>query len=217
MMSYLDYRRRVEFGREEYQEIDRYCQRKGILWFVSCWDVESVDFMAQFDTPCFKVASACLTDKGLLTKFRATGRPVVLSTGMSTMEEVDEAVEQLGHDNLIMTHCTSTYPCPPEELNLRMIQTLRKRFNCPVGYSGHEVGLSPTLAAVALGACLVERHVTLDRAMWGSDQAASVERQGMMRLVRDIRLIEVAMGDGVKRIYDSEAQARLRLRKSDDS
>ncbi|MCA1906391.1 MAG: N-acetylneuraminate synthase family protein [Desulfarculus sp.] len=216
LMSYLDYRRRVEFGRDEYREIDRYCHQKGILWFASCWDTESVDFMAQFDTPCFKVASACLTDHELLAKVRQTGKPVVLSTGMSTMEEVDQAVEGLGRERLVITHCTSTYPCPPEELNLRMIQTLRQRFECPVGYSGHEVGLSPTLAAVVLGACLVERHITLDRAMWGSDQAASVERQGMIRLVRDIRQIEIALGDGVKRIYPSEAQARQRLRKSEN-
>jgi N-acetylneuraminate synthase len=216
LMSYLDYRRRVEFGRDEYQEIDRYCRQKGILWFVSCWDTESVDFMAQFDTPCFKVASACLTDHELLAKVRQTGKPVVLSTGMSTMEEVEQAVEGLSRERLVITHCTSTYPCPPEELNLRMIQTLRQRFGCPVGYSGHEVGLSPTLAAVVLGACLVERHITLDRAMWGSDQAASVERQGMIRLVRDIRQIEIALGDGVKRIYPSEAQARQRLRKSEN-
>jgi N-acetylneuraminate synthase len=213
IISYLEYRRKVEFGVQEYQEIDRYCKEKGILWFASCWDEESVDFIEQFSPPVFKVASASLTDSPLLQKMRSTQRPTILSTGMSTLDEIEQAVDYLDEGKLLLAHSTSTYPCPPSELNLRMIQTLQARFNCPVGYSGHEVGLQTTLAAVTLGACFVERHITLDRAMWGSDQAASVEPWGLMRLVRDIRVIEDAMGDGVKRVYASEMPARQRLRR----
>jgi N-acetylneuraminate synthase len=213
IISYLEYRRMVEFGFKEYEEINQYCKEKGILWFASCWDEDSVDFIEQFSPPCYKVASASLTDAALLRKIKATGRPMILSTGMSTLEEIEAAVDLLGTDKLLIAHSTSTYPCPPEELNLRMIQTLQAKFDCPIGYSGHEVGLQTTYAAVTLGASFVERHITLDRAMWGSDQAASVEPSGMIRLVRDIRVIERAMGDGQKRVYDSELKAREKLRK----
>jgi N-acetylneuraminate synthase len=213
LISYLDYRRKVEFGEEEYRAIDQYCREKGIHWFASCWDEDSVEFIEQFDPPCFKIASASLTDLPLLQKIRKTGKPMIVSTGMSTIEEIEQAVELVGSDRLLLAHSTSTYPCPPEELNLRMIHTLQTHFNCPVGYSGHEVGLQTTFAAVTLGAAFVERHITLDRAMWGSDQAASVEPWGLMRLVRDIRVIEQALGDGVKRVYDSEMKARQRLRR----
>lgn len=213
IMTYLEYRHRVEFGKDEYTEIDRYCRERGIAWFASAWDEPSVDFLEQFSPVCYKVASASLTDHGLLRHMRETGRPIILSTGMSTMEQIRAAVEAIGQDNLLIAHSTSTYPCPPEQLNLRMIQTLRNTFDCPVGYSGHEVGLQTTYAAVVLGACFVERHITLDRAMWGSDQAASVEPQGFMRLVRDIRVIERALGDGVKRVYDSEVPVMNRLRR----
>jgi N-acetylneuraminate synthase len=213
IMSYMDYRRRVEFRRQEYAEIDAYCKEKGIHWFASCWDEDSVDFIEQFSPVCYKVASASLTDHELLLKIRATGRPVILSTGMSTWEEIEAAVKLLGEENLLIAHSTSAYPCPPEELNLRAIQTLQKRFGVPVGYSGHEVGLQTTYAAVTLGAAFVERHITLDRAMWGSDQAASVEPAGVIRLVRDIRVIEKALGDGQKRVYASEQKARQRLRR----
>ncbi len=213
IMSYLDYRRRMEFDRKEYAVIDRYCKEKGILWYASCWDEESVDFMEEFEPPCYKAASASLTDTSLLLKMKNTGRPLIISTGMSTFEEIDQAVRLLGTENLLIAHSTSSYPCPPEELNLRMINTLQDRFPVPVGYSGHEVGLQTTLAAVTLGASFVERHITIDRAMWGSDQAASVEPGGVMRLVRDIRVIERALGDGVKRVYDSELKARQKLRR----
>lgn len=213
IISYLEYRHKVEFGVQEYQEIDRYCKEKNILWFASCWDEESVDFIEQFSPPVFKAASASLTDSPLLQKMRGTEKPIILSTGMSTLDEIEKAVDCLDEGNLLLAHSTSTYPCPPSELNLRMIQTLQARFNSPVGYSGHEVGLQTTLAAVTLGACFVERHITLDRALWGSDQAASVEPWGLMRLVRDIRVIEDAMGDGVKRVYASEMPARQRLRR----
>ena len=211
-MTYLEYRHRVEFGVEEYRAIDRHCREHGIHWFASCWDVPSLEFMEQFDPPCYKVASASITDPELMRATAALGRTVVLSTGMSTMEEIDQAVAYFDRDRLLIAHTTSTYPCPPEQLNLRMLHTLRERFRVPVGYSGHEVGLQTTAAAVALGACFVERHITLDRAMWGSDQAASVEPQGLARLVRDIRVIEAALGDGVKQVYEAELTARQRLR-----
>ncbi len=213
-ITYLDYRKKVEFGEKEYREIDRYCRKKNISWFASVWDEPAVDFLEKFDTPAYKIPSAALTDHALLRYVRKTGRPVILSTGMSTMEQIREAVEVLGRQHLILTHCTSTYPCEPEELNLRMIQTLRQEFpEVPVGYSGHEVGLVPSTVAVALGACMVERHLTLDRAMWGSDQAASVEPGGFERLVKYIRVTEVALGDGVKRVYASELPSLKRLRR----
>jgi len=210
-----DLKRGLEFGEAGYREVDAHCRERGLLWFASCWDEGSVDFMERFDPPCYKIASASLTDERLLRHHRKTGRPLILSTGMSTMDEIRRAVEILGLENLVLLHCTSTYPSQPEELNLRTIETLRREFGCPVGYSGHEVGLQTTLAAVALGACVVERHITLDRAMWGSDQAASVEPHGFARLVRDIRVIERAMGDGVKRVYDSELPIRDKLRRVD--
>jgi sialic acid synthase SpsE len=213
-MTYLDYRHRVEFGAEDYRQIDEYCQEVGIDWFASPWDVESVDFLGAFNQPAFKVASACLTDDTLLRAMRATGKTVILSTGMSTPDQIRHAVEVLGSRNIILCHATSTYPAPPEQLNLRMIETLSAEYpNVPVGYSGHEVGLQTTLCAVALGAVLVERHITLDRAMWGSDQSASVEPEGMRRLMRDIRVLEASLGDGVKQVYPGEISAMKKLRR----
>ena len=212
-ITYMEYRRRVEFGEDEYREIDRYCKEKGIAWFVSVWDEPSVDFIEGFDPACYKVPSASLTDHSLLQHLRAKGRPVILSTGMSTMEQIHESVQLIGTEDLLITHATSTYPCEPEELNLRMVQTLLDMYPCPIGYSGHEVGLVPTVAAVTLGACLVERHITLDRAMWGSDQAASVEPGGFRRLVKYIRVIERALGDGIKQVYDSENSSLQKLRR----
>jgi N-acetylneuraminate synthase len=219
-MSYIDYRRRIEFGADEYDEIDRHCRSLGIDWTASCWDESSVDFMEQYDPPFYKMASASLTDIPLLVRARATGRPLMLSTGMSTMEEIISAVKATGmrdhadRPNLLIAHSTSTYPCAVDELNLLMIRTLRKRYpNIPIGYSGHETGLSPSLAAVALGASFLERHITLDRAMWGTDHAASVEVVGFERLVRDVRDIERALGDGIKRVYDSELGPRRKLRR----
>ena len=212
-ITYMEYRKRVEFGMEEYCEIDSYCGQKGIMWTASCWDEPSVDFIGIFSPPFYKIASAALTDFPLLEKHRATGRPLVLSTGMSTMDEIRAAVDVLGEDNLVIVHSTSSYPCAIPELNLRMIETLRREFSCPIGYSGHEVGLPTTIAAVAVGACYVERHITLDRAMWGSDQAASVEPVGLERLVKYIRVVEQALGDGIKRVYDSELPLKERLRR----
>ncbi|HEY6802551.1 MAG TPA: N-acetylneuraminate synthase family protein [Pyrinomonadaceae bacterium] len=209
-----DLKRGLEFGLEEYAEINRLCADLGILWFASCWDEASVDFMEQFDPPCYKIASACLTHDNLLRHHKNKRRPIFLSTGMSTLEEIDKAVEILDSDNLALMHCTSSYPCKPEELNLKLIPKLRERYNLPIGYSGHEVGLYTTLAAVVLGACAVERHLTLDRAMWGSDQAASIEPHGLARLVKDIRAVESAMGDGVKRVYTSEIPSMKKLRRA---
>ncbi|MBI2936088.1 MAG: N-acetylneuraminate synthase family protein [Chloroflexi bacterium] len=208
-----DLKRGLEFGYAQYAEIDRYCKEKGILWTASCWDEGSVDFLEQFAPPYYKIASASLTDDKLLRHHHAKGRPVVLSTGMSTLEQIRHAVEILGTRDLVLLHCTSTYPSKPEELNLRMIETLRQEFDCPVGYSGHEVGLATTVAAAALGACMIERHVTLDRAMWGTDQAASVEPQGLRRLVRDVHMVQIALGDGNKRVYESELPVMAKLRR----
>jgi len=213
-ITYIEYRERMEFSEADYRQIDRHCRERGILWFASCWDQESVDFMERFDPPCYKAASACLTDIDLLLTMKATGRPLIISTGMSTMEEIDAAVLAVGRENLLIAHSTSTYPCPPSELNLTMIEVLKRKYSdCPIGYSGHETGLAPTWAAVALGATFVERHITLDRAMWGSDQAASVEIGGLIRLVANIRDLEHAMGDGIKRVYESELAARKKLRR----
>ncbi len=208
-----DLKRGLEFGVEQYKAIDCYCKEKGITWFTSCWDEKSVDFMRQFDPPCYKIASACITDDALLRYHRKENKPIILSTGMSDMAIIEHAVEVLGEDNLIIMHCTSTYPSTSEELNLKGIETLKNRYNIPIGYSGHEVGLYTTFAAVVLGACCVERHITLDRAMWGSDQAASVEPQGMRRLVADIRNWELAKGDGQIRIYESEIPIMKKLRR----
>jgi N-acetylneuraminate synthase len=215
-INYFEYRKKVEFGREEYDKIDAYCREKGITWFASVWDEPSVDFLEVYHPVAYKIPSASLTDHALLKKLRSTKCPLILSTGMSSMEQIRKAVKLLGTEDLILTHTTSTYPCEPEELNLNMIGTLKKEFPCPVGYSGHEVGLVTSVVAVGLGACLVERHITLDRAMWGSDQAASVEPGGIERLVKYIRVTEKALGDGVKRVYDSEKSSLKKLRRVND-
>lgn len=213
-MTYIEYRHRVEFGEQEYRTIDEYCREVGIDWFASPWDVPSVEFLNQFNPPAHKIASASLTDDELLRAARASGRTVILSTGMSTPDQIRHAVEVLGSRNVVLLHANSTYPAPPEQLNLRVINSLMAGYpNVPVGYSGHEVGLQSTLAAVALGACMIERHITLDRAMWGSDQSASVEPEGMRRLVRDIRVLEAALGDGVKKVYPGELAAMKKLRR----
>jgi N-acetylneuraminate synthase len=208
-----DLKRGLEFTQEQYSEINEICQELNILWTASCWDEGSVDFMETFSPPFYKIASASLTDDSLLQHHRKTGRPVILSTGMSSLDEIDHAVEVLGKDDLIVLHCTSTYPSKPEELNLSAIPVLQERYGVPIGYSGHEVGLQTTVAAVTLGACVAERHITLDRSMWGSDQAASVEPPGFTRMVRDIRTIETALGDGQKRVYESEIPIREKLRR----
>ncbi len=206
-------KRALEFGADQYAEIDAHCRQKGIIWFASPWDEASVDFLEKFDVPCHKIASASLTDDHLLRHIRATRKPIILSTGMSTMAQIDHAVEVLDTEQLVLLHATSTYPASYEELNLKVIPVLAQRFRVPVGYSGHETGIASSVAAVALGAAMVERHLTLDRAMWGSDQAASLEPNGMQRLVRDIRLVETSMGDGRKRLFEREIPIMTKLRR----
>ncbi|MBF8191505.1 N-acetylneuraminate synthase family protein [Nonomuraea sp. K274] len=212
-MTYLEYKERTEFGRDEYRQIAKYCDERGLHWFASPWDVPSVEFLEEMDVLVHKVASAGIADHELLRALAATGKPIILSTGMSTLSEIDQAVEIIGTGKLIMMHATSTYPLPPEEANLRTITTLKERYGVPVGYSGHERGLQISLAAVTLGAVCVERHITLDRTMWGSDHAASLEPSGLEHLVRDIRIIEQAMGDGVKRVFPGEEAPKARLRR----
>jgi N-acetylneuraminate synthase len=208
-----DLKRGLEFGMDEYREIDSYCAALNIPWLASCWDEASVDFINKFDPPAYKIASASLTDHNLLRYTRSKGKPIILSTGMSTIEEIDEAVEVLGKKNLVILHACSTYPAYYEELNLRAIPVMRDRYRVPIGYSGHETGIPSSVAAVVLGACCVERHITLDRAMWGSDHAASLEANGITRLVRDIRLIEQSLGDGVKRVFEREFPIIRKLRR----
>jgi len=214
-ISYMEYREKVEFGLDQYQEIDKYCRQHELMWFASCWDHPSVDFIQQFNVPCYKIASATMNDDGLLRKTRNTKKPIILGTGMSSLADVAHAVEVLGKQELVLLHAVSTYPADYGELNLRAIPTMRAHFEIPIGYSGHETGIPSSVAAVALGACIVERHITLDRAMWGSDQAASLEPNGITRLVRDIRLIERSMGTGEKRVLDRELPVIQRLRRKE--
>lgn len=213
-MTYIEYRHKVEFGYNEYVQINDYCNQKGIHWFVSPWDEGAVQFIRQFDPVAVKLASATITDINLLESVSGLDKPIILSTGMSTMKEIENAIAYLGSKNLLLAQSTSTYPCKIDELNLLVIRSFMEKYGTiPVGYSGHETGLAPTLAAVALGASFVERHITLDRAMWGTDQAASVEIGGMFRLVKDIRDIEKALGDGHKTVYESEKASQKKLRK----
>lgn len=213
-MRYIDYRRKMEFSHDEFAEIVEYCIQKKIIWFASCWDPEAVNFIEGFAPLFYKAASASITDFELLNKYKSLNKPIMISTGMSTEEEINAAVKTLNSSELMIAHSTSAYPCKPEELNLKMIETLRNRYPFyPIGYSGHEVGLAPSWAAVALGASFIERHITLDRAMWGTDQAASVEVIGFMRLVSNIRDIEKSFGDGIKRVYNSELPSMQKLRR----
>lgn len=213
-MSYLDYRYKVEFDKEEYLIIDKYCKEKNIEWFVSTWDNESVDQMEDIGVCGYKVPSACITDIGMLNRLNETNKPIIISTGMSTLAEIDIAVKSFNSDLLSILHCTSSYPCNNDEINLNMLHTLKKLYpNNVIGYSGHESGLQISVAAVAMGAKIIERHITLDRTMWGSDQAASVEPEGLRKLVRDIRVVESALGDGKKVIYESEKSSREKLRR----
>jgi N-acetylneuraminate synthase len=209
----VDLKYALEFEREDYQEIDRYCKEKNIPWFASCWDEGAVDFIDQFDVPCYKIASASLTDDDLLRHTRSKGKPIIMSTGMSTLEQTDHALEVLGRDDLVILHTTSTYPANYDELNLLVIPMLKKRYGLPIGYSGHETGIASSVAAVALGSCVVERHITLDRAMWGSDQAASLGPSGIIKMVSEIRIVEMAMGDGIKRVIEREQPIIKKLRR----
>lgn len=213
-MKYIDYRHKVEFGENEYAEIDKYCKEKNIQWFASPWDNEALHFLLKFEPVMLKFASASLTDIELLKEARKTDIPLMISTGMSTEEQIDYAINEIGTDNLLIAQSTSTYPSKLEELNLRVINSFLNKYPIvPIGYSGHETGLAPTLAAVAMGASFIERHITLDRALWGSDQAASVEIGGMFKMVKDIRDIEKALGNGIKTVYESEMNSIKKLRK----
>lgn len=208
-----DLKRGLELKFEDYEEIDRYCKEKKITWFASCWDKNSVDFIEYFNPPCYKIASASLTDDHLLRYTASKGKPLLISTGMSTVEEIDHALKITGTDNIILYHCTSTYPTNESELNLLAIRDFVDKYGCLVGYSGHERGITPSILAATLGACSVERHITLDRTMWGSDQAASLEPEGLIRMIRDIRAVPVLLGDGQKIVYDSEKPIIKKLRK----
>ena len=210
-----DLKRGLEFGEVEYRTINAYCQEKGIAWFASCWDEGSVDFIDQFEVPCYKIGSASMTDDDLLryTRMKAGTRPIIMATGMSTLEQVDHATEVIGKDNLVLLHTCSAYPANYNELNLRVIPAMMKRYGIPIGYSGHETGIASSVAAVAIGACVVERHITLDRALWGSDQAASVGPSGLNLLVKDIRLVETSLGDPNKRLLEREIPVMQKLRR----
>ena len=211
-----DLKRGLEFGKKEYDIIDKYCKEKNILWTASCWDQESLKFIMNYEPKFLKIASASLTDSSLLIEHKNTNLPIILSTGMSTMEQIGKAVNILERKNLILLHCTSSYPCKIEELNLKAINTLIEKFSLLVGYSGHEVGLATTVSAVALGSCVIERHITLDRSMWGSDQSASVEPVGFKKLVNNIRATEMALGDGIKIVYQAEKDIIKKLRRVSD-
>jgi N-acetylneuraminate synthase len=213
-MTYIRYRHKMEFDSDQYAELVEYCYSKKIVWFASCWDENAVDFIEHFNPSLYKIASPSLTDHDLLTKHKQLDKPLILSTGMSTIEEIDSAIKHLDRDKLLIAQSTSAYPCKNDELNLGVIKTFREKYpEIPIGYSGHETGLSPTWAAVALGANFIERHITLDRAMWGTDHAASVEIVGFMKLVSNIRDIEKALGDGAKRVYPSELAQLNKLRR----
>lgn len=205
----------LELKQKDYDLIDSHCKSVGIDWFASCWDSGSLSFIRHYCPPCYKIHSAAVTDLALIRETCRVGKPILLSTGMSTLDEVDSAVQVIRSmgNPLAILHCTSTYPAVSDELNLACIPMLAARYGVPVGYSGHEVGLATTLAAVALGACVVERHITLDRTAYGSDQASSIEPHGFAHLTRDISEIEKAMGDGVKRVYESEIPIRAKLRR----
>ena len=211
-----DLKRGLEFGKKEYDIIDKYCKEKNILWTASCWDQDSLKFIMNYEPKFLKIASASLTDSSLLIEHKNKNLPIILSTGMSTMEQIEKAINILERKNLILLHCTSSYPCKIEELNLKTINTLIEKFSLLVGYSGHEVGLATTVSAVALGSCVIERHITLDRSMWGSDQSASVEPIGFKKLVNNIRATEMALGDGIKIVYQTEKDIIKKLRRVSD-
>lgn len=211
-MTYLDYKYKVEFEKEEYDEIDRYCKDKGIEWSASPWDLDSLEFLMGYDIPWIKIPSAMITNEKLMKASAATGKKVIFSTGMSTYEEIDQAVGWLSGNDVLMLHCNSTYPAPLKDLNLKCIQTLKEKYNCEVGYSGHEFRLGTSVAAIYLGATCIERHITLDRTMWGSDHMSSVEPQGLIKMVRGIRELEEAYGDGVKKVTEGELAPRKKLR-----
>ena len=215
-MTYLEYKQRIEFGKNEYDEIDRYCRKQGILWTASPWDLPSLEFIESYDVPFHKVPSALLTHREMLERLAELGKPIFLSTGMSTHEEISRAMEVLKGCQLVLFHCNSSYPSRDDELNLDCIPTLQELYpDTIVGYSGHEQGISPSLVAATLGAGVIERHITTDRALWGTDQGASIDFSGLRRLVRDLKKLPLWRGDGIKRVTESEALVREKLRNTD--
>ena len=212
-ITYLAYRKKIEFSEEEYKQIDEYCKIKNTIWYASPWDIQSVDFLEQFNIPCYKIASAKLTDRVLLEKVSKLNKPIFLALGMSTEEEIDKSIKVLKNNELVLMHCNSIYPAPDNELNLNFIKTLKTKYpDHIIGYSGHELGISASLIAAEMGAKVIERHITLDRAMWGSDQAASIEYSGLRRLIRDLRKLEIWKGDGIKKVTKAEETIRDKLR-----
>lgn len=217
-MTYIDYKFKIELQKQEYDEINKYAKELGIDWFASCWDEESLDFISRYDLPCIKIASACITNKNLMNQHVKTEKPLIMSTGMSNLDQIEKAFNILSKNPLAILHATSTYPCPPEELNLNMIKTLHSLYpEHPIGYSGHESGLSTSIAAAVLGAKIIERHITIDRALWGTDQAASLGPDGMRKLIGSVNSIIRSMGDGVKKVYDSEQKSIMNLRPIDNT
>ena len=217
MMSYLEYKKKIEFGEKEFQTINEFSKEIDLPWFASAWDNESLDFLESFNLPVYKIASACLTNANLLKNHSRLNKPIILSTGMSSFEQIRKAEKYFAGNKLAILHCTSSYPCELSELNLRVIETLRNNYpNRVIGYSGHESSLSTTLAAVTLGAKVIERHITTDRSLWGTDQSASLEPEGMRRLIGSIRNIIIALGDGEKKVYRSEEKSIINLRVVDD-
>ena len=214
VMRYIDYKKKIEFGKKEYNIIDKHCKKLSILWTASCWDTKSVDFIESYKVKFHKVASACITDINLLKKLKKTKKPVIISTGMSTEKEIRNAVNILTQKNLAILHCNSSYPAPNNQLNLRYITKLKSRFKKSViGYSGHEINLSSSLASVVLGARIIERHITLDKSMWGTDQMSSIEPLGFARLIKDVRAVEESMGVSKKVIFPGERKMMKKLRK----
>jgi len=216
IISYLEYKKKIEFEKEEYDVIDNYCKKREILWSASPWDITSIRFLDSYNLPFIKVPSALITNKEYLEEIKRrkdNGTPIFLSTGMADIELVKKVVDFLGEENLVILYTVSTYPSKPEEIDLNIINTYKKLFNCPIGYSGHEIGLQITLAAVEKGAKVIERHITVDRSMWGTDQSASLESIGLIKLLRDIRIIEKCMRDGIKRKLDTELEIEKKLRK----
>jgi N-acetylneuraminate synthase len=212
-MTYLEYKLKMEFSKDDYDYIDRYCKEKPIAWSASVWDLDSLEFLIQYDVPFIKIPSAKLTDWELLHEAVKTDLPIILSTGMSTIEEVDQAVEILkkrGHFSLM--HCNSSYPAPMEDLNLLVIPFFKSRYNCMIGYSGHEYGVEPSVIAVSLGAVLLERHITLDHNMWGTDQKSSLEISAMDILRRRVDSIPLVLGNGIKIITEGEKEILKKLR-----
>jgi len=211
-----DQKNGLEFGTKEYNEIDKYCKNKNIEWFASAWDIKSQEFLKKYNLKYNKVASALLTHRELLEIIAAEGKYTFISTGMSSIDQIEKAILIFEKANCPyeLMHCNSTYPMPINQANLKVINTLKDKFNCKVGYSGHETGIIVSIAAVSLGATSIERHITLDRSMYGSDQSASLEMGGLSKMVHYIRDVELALGDNKKIVTPKEKEIRLKLRKT---